>query len=468
MDVRVAAIVLGFAVAALPAQARQAKVHNKVHKPATSAAHKTEPKPAPKPAVKKQAAKKPAAKSTVPAPIAKVYAAMPEAERLAIQSELAWAGDYAGPPGGDFDQHMIEAVKAFQKRNGGKETGILDEHERALLDAAARPAADSVGWQLIDDPATGAQFGLPQKLVAPAGASGLGKLWSSGHGQIQIETLRLREAGLPALFEEEKTTPRGRTVESSVLRPDSFIVTGTQGLKRFVVRAESSGSEVRGITILYDQATEGIMGPAAIAISNTFQGFPDLHAVPQPGQKRTVEYGTAIVADARGDLIAPGELTAGCEVITVADFGHAERVAVDSGGDLALIRLYGAQNLVPAPPGGESIKSEALTLVGIADPAAQQGSGAVSTVSARLNGSAIEPAPKLGFSGAAAIDAQGQFAGMVDLKSVAGTATAPPSLRAVLLPADAVRALLTSHGIALGTGRGTIEQSVVRIICVRK
>ncbi len=38
--------------------------------------------------------------------------------------------------------------------------------------------------------------------------------------------------------------------------------------------------------------------------------------------------------------------------------------------DLALVRLYGARNLVPAMLGGEGTQTGELTLVGVADPLA--------------------------------------------------------------------------------------------------
>ena len=457
MDLRVAAIVVGLLAASLPAMARDAKVHKPIAPAAHKAAH-----PA---AVKKPAAKKPAAA------VANTYAAMPEAQRLAIQSDLAWVGDYQGAAGGDFDERVIDAVKVFQKSNGGKETGILSEQERTLLAAAAKAPQEAVGWRLIDDAATGARIGLPEKLVPQTSAWRTGSRWMSGHGQIQIETFRLREAALPALFDEEKKTPPQRRVESSVLKPDSFIISGTQGLKKFLVRAEASGGEVRGITILYDQATEGIMAPVAVAMANAFQGFPDPNAGPPPGQKRSVEYGTAIVVDRSGDLIALGQVTDECAAITVPGLGHAERLAADKTNDLALIRLYGARNLVPATLAGESGKADNVTLVGIADPLAQGGGDAVTKAAARLTAQGVEPAPKLGFSGAAAIDAQGRFAGIVDLKSLVvadiGPATQGPQ-KATLVPADAVRAFLAAHGITPASGYSAIDQSVVRVICVRK
>jgi len=395
------------------------------------------------------------------------YASVPQAERLAVQADLAWLGHYEGAPGGDYDQRTVDAIKAFQKIIGSRETGVLSEQDRARLTAAAHGPQEADGWQIVDDAATGARLGVPTKLVSPAGVSRTGSRWASGHDVIRIETFRLSEASLPALFEEEKKTTRQRHADSSVLKPDSFVISGTQGLKNFIVRAEANGGEVRGITILYDQATAGIMMPVAIAMGDSFVGFPDPKSRPQPGRKRAVEYGTAIVADRDGDLVASARVTAECVSLTVPGFGHAARVAEDTASDLALIRLYGARNLVPAPMGGPSQGSD-LIVVGVADPLAQEGGGTVTSVSAHLNGQIVEPSPKLGFSGAGAVDKQGHFAGMVELNSPVVAGTGPAAVQASLVPAEAIRTFLSAHGIEPAAGNGTIDQSVVRVICVRK
>lgn len=462
MKARITALIVCLALASAPALAREAKVH----KPAAQAGQNTTPKVAHKTA-RKPAEKKPAGKMA-PAATAKAYAAMPADERLAIQANLAWTGYYEGPPGGDFDdERIIDAVKLFQKANKDKETGILSDEERIHLAAAAEPAQRAVGWRWIDDPATGARFGLPEKLVSPLGASRTGSRWNSGHSQIEIDAFRLSEASLPALFDAEKKTPRGRRVESSTLKADQFVISGTQGLKNFAIRAETSGTEVRGIAVLYDQATTGIMAPVAIAVANSFHGFPDPNAAVPPGQERAVEYSTAIVVDQSGDLIAARQGTADCVAITVPGFGHAAPIADDKINDLTLLRLYGARNLVPAALADRS-QGDDLTLVGIADPAAQQGSGAVTKAAAHLDGQRIEPTPMFGFSGAAAIDARGRFAGMVEVKSLADTGTGLVTRQATLVPADVVRAFLTAHGITPALGHDAIDQSVLRLICVRK
>ena len=268
------------------------------------------------------------------------------------------------------------------------------------------------------------------------------------------------------MFDAEKKVRR-RIVEHSTLTPDSFVMSGMQGLKRFIVRVQSSGSELRGITILFDQATEGVMAPIAATMANTYQGFPDPSAAPPPGLRRSVEYGTAIVVSGQGHLITSAQITDGCQAITIPGFGHAERIAADKANDIALLRVYGAQNLLPVALAGDSGAGDDLTLVGIADPLAQAGGGAVTRAPAHRSAQGLDPAPKLGFSGAAAVDAQGRFAGMVDLQSTA-VAGAGAVNQAALIPPETLRAFLQAQNIAPASGRTPIDQSVVRVICVRK
>jgi len=456
---RVAAIIVGLAVAGLPVLASAVPAHAKTHKPAANRAE-----------AKSHAGKgKHAATGPAPAAAMAAYAAMPEAERLAIQANLAWVDAYEGGAGGDFDDKTIAAVRTFQSRNSGKATGILTAPERDLLATAAKSREDNVGWRVIEDTATGARLGVPEKLAPHAGTSRLGSRFSSAQGQIRIETFRLAEGSLPALFEEEKKTSK-REVHGSTLKPQSFIISGVQGLKDFVVRAEASGTELRGVTVLYDQATEGIMGPVAVAIADTFAGFPDLNAAP-PGIKRMVDYATAIVVGATGDLIAPAAATDTCQSITVPGLGNAERVAADATAGMALLRLYGVRDLTAVPLAGAAARDGDVTLLGIPDPIAQAGGAAVTKVTARLTAQTIEPAPAPGYAGAAVMDAQGRFLGMLGIKPQAVAGNAPAGRQANLISTDSVREWLSAHGVkpaAAADRAAAIEPSVLRVICVRR
>jgi hypothetical protein len=375
-------------------------------------------------------------------------------------------------PGVALDAAAKTAAKAVEKTAPKKPAVAAkpasDDPDSAVesIGPPSQGALEAAGWRIIDDLVTGARLGLPSALVPKAAPARMGSRWTSKQGQIDIETFRLHEGALAALFDDEKKVRR-RTVEHSTLTPDSFVMSGMQGLKRFIVRAQSSGSELRGITILFDQATEGVMAPIAAAMANSYQGFPDPNAAPPPGLRRNVEYGTAIVVSGQGHLITSAQIADGCQAITIPGFGHAERIAADKTNDVALLRVYGAQDLLPAALAGDSGTGDDLTLVGIADPLAQAGGGAATRALAHRNAQGLDPAPKLGFSGAAAVDAQGRFAGMVDLQSTV-VAGAGAVSQATLIPVETLRAFLQAQNIVPADGHTPIDQSVVRVICVRK
>jgi peptidoglycan hydrolase-like protein with peptidoglycan-binding domain len=360
------------------------------------------------------------------------YGSMPLAERVGIQLDLAWTGFFNGLINGEFNDRSVAAVKAYQKDFRFKETGVLAPAERAQLAAMSKAKQEQVDWRMVDDKATGAQVGLPTRQVPNVSKSQSGTRWSSAQGQIQVETFRLREPGmtLATLFEQQKKEPPNRQLEVNLLRNDFFILSGMQGLKKFYVRAEIRDLEVRGLTILYDQATDGIMDPVTVVMSSAFAPFPGtgLTALMGPAPRRKVEYGTGIVVTAAGHILTDRQLTDGCNVVQVSGHGDADPVASDEAAGVALLRVYGAANLAPAPLVHEGAKGPDLTLVGIADPQSQAGARAVTTAAAKLNGDDIQPPPQLGFAGAAALDAQGRLFGMVTLKSpvVAGNGTTVP------------------------------------------
>ena len=76
-------------------------------------------------------------------------------------------------------------------------------------------------------------------------------------------------------------------------------MSGMQGLKRFIVRVQSSGGELRGVTILLRSGHRRRHGAGRRGDGQYFQGFPDPNAAPPPGLRRNVEYGTAIVVSGR-------------------------------------------------------------------------------------------------------------------------------------------------------------------------
>jgi peptidoglycan hydrolase-like protein with peptidoglycan-binding domain len=402
--------------------------------------------------------------------------AMAPAERLAIQSDLAWVGQYNGAITGEVSERMVAAIKEFQKSRGAKETGVLNPQERDALAEIGKRRRDNAGWKIVTDAATGARIGIPTKLTPQQSGDANGAKWTSPTGTIQVLFSRRKEANSTTakLAEREKKEPAGRSIDYTVVKPDFFVLSGTQGLKKFYLRGQYKGEEVRTLTILYDQATEGTVEPVVIAMSSAFNPFPLSAQIQDAATRKTVEYGTGIVVSNDGAIITDRRITDDCLSITIAGLGNAERIAEDKDHDLALVRIYGARGLQPLDVTGRAGKS-AVDLTGIADPQNQGGGTAVSSVKSSVlpsggNDLALSPAPAIGFSGAAAVDADGKFAGMALLKPVvvAGPPNAAPASQATLVPGDSVREFLKAHRVNSAGGSSDAKASVIRVICVRK
>jgi peptidoglycan hydrolase-like protein with peptidoglycan-binding domain len=403
--------------------------------------------------------------------------AMAQAERLALQSDLAWVGEYNGAISGDVSERMVAAIKDYQKVKGGRPTGVLNPQERSVLAETAHRRQENVGWKLVSDAGTGARLGIPTKLVPQQTSDANGTKWSSPTGTVQVLLTRRKEANptTAKLAEEEKKDPPGRVVDYTVVKPDFFVLSGLQGLKKFYLRGTFRGDEVRILTILYDQATENTVEPVVIAMSSAFNPFPTGAGGPPP--RRTVDYGTGVVVTGDGAILADREVTDGCLAITIGGLGHADHLADDKDHNLALLHVYGARGLKAFSLAAGAAKSS-VEITGIADPQNQGGGSAATSVKAQVaqvgaeGDLALSPPPGLGFSGAPALDGDGKFAGLALLKPVvvatAVAANAPPAAQAVLVQPDAVDAFLKANGVSADGTSTDAKASVVRVICVRK
>jgi peptidoglycan hydrolase-like protein with peptidoglycan-binding domain len=402
--------------------------------------------------------------------------AMAQGERLALQSDLAWVGEYNGAITGDVSERMVAAIKEYQKNKGGKQTGVLNPQERAVLADTARRRQENVGWRIVTDPGTGARLGIPTKLVPQMTSDANGAKWTSPTGTTQVLLARRKEAGptTAKLADREKKEP-GRTIDYTVVKPDFFVLSGLQGLKKFYLRGTFKGDEVRIMTILYDQAVENTVEPVVIAMSSAFNPFPTGAQGPAP--RKTVEYSTGLIVTDDGAAVADREATDGCLSLSIQGLGSADLVKDDKDHGLSLLRVYGASGLKPLNLADGTAKSN-VTLVGIADPQNQGGGAAVSNVKAQTTAVgtsgdlALTPAPALGFSGAPALDDSGKFAGIAVLKPVvvatAATMNAAPAAQSALVGGDAVREFLKANDVTANGTSSDAKAAVVRVICVRK
>jgi hypothetical protein len=317
---------------------------------------------------------------------------------------------------------------------------------------------------------TGARIGLPLKLLPNTSSDANGSKWWSPTSTIQISLDRRKQAGATtANAADTEKKSNARQLEYSAVKPDFFVLSGLQGLKKFYVRGETRNDEVRVLTILYDQALEGTMVPVTVAMSSAFVPFPSSGLRPTIA-RNMVEYSTGIVVSTEGIILADRQAVDGCDSVIVSGHDNAGKIAQDETSDLALLRVYGVSGLQPLPITDAAAKSSVI-VTGISDPQSQNGGDAVTSLNATAGAggaaTVLAPAPPLGFSGAALTDSDGKFAGMARLRPVAVAGPAA-GMSGSFVPANIVRDFLRANKVTLATGAANPKFSVVRLICVRE
>jgi hypothetical protein len=263
------------------------------------------------------------------------------------------------------------------------------------------------------------------------------------------------------------------------VKPDFLVLSGTQGTgasaKNFYMRGQLRGDEVRLLTIHYDDASKATMEPVVIAMSSAFNPFPTGAQAVGPPPRKAVEYASGIVINSKGFIVTDRQSVEGCKSIVISGHGNADKVAEDKTHDLALLRIYGTRDLAALALGSGAAASN-VTLTGIADPQAQGGGAAVTSTHAAVTptgtsgASMLTPVPGIGFSGAAAFDSSGRFAGIAQLRPIqlAGPMAGTAAPQALLAPADLVRDFLKSNNVATDGSAKDAKAAMVRVICVRK
>ena len=202
--------------------------------------------------------------------------AMAQAERLALQSDLAWVGQYNGAITGDVSERMVNAIKEFQKSRGGKQTGVLNPQERGVLADTAQAKAGKCRLEDRHRSRHRRAARHPDQTGAAAGQRRQRHQMdlADRHDPDSAGAAQGSQSRPPQSSPSGRRRSRGRKIDYTVVKPDFFVLSGLQGLKKFYLRGTFKGDEVRILTILYDQATENTVEPVVIAMSSAFNAFP--------------------------------------------------------------------------------------------------------------------------------------------------------------------------------------------------
>jgi hypothetical protein len=355
------------------------------------------------------------------------FMALPQATRKAAQDALIWLGFYNGSSDGEFGKRTRDSIAAWQLSQKAAGDGVLSTAQLPALMSGADKARAAVGFQVVEDPKSGARIGAPAKLVGKQGGA-------------KLDFASSADPDLAALYMRLSAETPTRKVVYKAMKPGLFfVVSGQDGSAKFYSRFErneSASPPIRGFTFTYPAARAGQLDRVAIAVANSFDAFPAPALTAEPANATTLQSGknaplpaAAPAPSATALVIAPSEaLTAlkpdDCPNANVA--GRPVRFArTDAATGLAILAGdFGAKGERP------SLGALSPDLVALSST-----SDGVTANAVVLTGDSARPvviAPlERSASGGPMFDRQGSLAGLVapiadEPKRVAGAALAAP------------------------------------------
>ncbi|WP_224002822.1 serine protease [Aureimonas sp. SA4125] len=426
--------------------------------------------------------------------------------RRGMQIRLGWTGDYAGPFTGSIDAGGLRAIRYFQARHGLEASGVIDEQLLKRLVSESDSAQAAAGYQMVEDRTTGMRLGLPLALVRDGGPTEVGRVWRSPDRAIEIEAVRMDEAGgsLSALYDVLKRPGGERSITTAELSDESFLITGHDGGRHYSLRFVGRGADLRGIAISFDDRAAASMTPYTVVALQLFDPFDEagyghlvagvdevpmteaaghasgefgrdpfaaLFDITAPSSAGTDaprdgdmdSSGSGFVVSRDGWVLTNAHVAGSCAQVLVGHYGPADAVILDKENDLALLHID-AQLGSPLPIAagmprlGEDVLALGFPLRSILADSLNVTRGNVSSLLGLANDSRylqISAAVQPGNSGGPLVDLSGRVVGVVTAKLDAvaiadATGDIPQSINFAIRP-DAVTGFLAANGVSFAS-----------------
>jgi Putative peptidoglycan binding domain len=424
----------------------------------------------------------------------KIFEALPEAERRAIQLDLTFATTFSGAASGTFGALTFAALQRFERDNGLEADAILTPPERKQLAAKADEARKAVKFDVLSDARSGVRIGVPLALLPRASPTPQGgSRWQSADGKATLDTLTYGASSesLQQLYDRAIAPAPNRTITYKFSRPEMFVVTGETPMGKFYRRVSVGvDGALRGFALGYDKAIAPQYDRMAVAMANTFEPFPATTGASAPAGPRPVVAAAPSPAPAPATAPAPpverlltGVAVAPTILLTSTSAVRACRsltavgarrlpgrvMATDEAAGLALVMV---ENLAASPvPAGTAVVG---ALTGLSASWSGRTPALVFTELEAGDGARVSGALQVGGAGAGVFNAEGALVGVVSddpaaRRQVAGVvplaryAFAGPQAISAFLAAQKIPAV-TAASLA-GPAIAARRASVVPLVC---
>lgn len=409
-------------------------------------------------------------------------AALPLADKQALQDALKWSGFYSGTTDGNIGPATRISMAAWQTAKALEPTGILTSRQRETLLGKYRADRAEFGFETVTEAASGIEITLPMALIgfdryepplvhyAPKANSGLKVLLISEPGG------KASLSGLYDVLQSLEIVPRDG---ERALADDNFTIHGSNATIETLAFAKTDGNNVKGYLLSWNLTDADRMTRILPAVQASFRSLGD--KVLDPGlvplaaaAKRGLLAGlemrkpkfsrSGFFVDGAGTVLTTLQAVTGCGHITLERRIDATVSFTDPGSGVAV--LTPAKPLAPkaiaafaagsVPPGAkvsvagysyeDRLPAPVLTLGTIEDSTGLNGEAGLTRL-------AITTLP--GDVGGPVIGDNGAVLGM--LLPPATTGRQLPEGVAFAASASALTMLLTGHGLTLAASTATSQ-----------
>lgn len=209
---------------------------------------------------------------------------LPLAERVQIQEDLIWTGDYNGMAKGVFGSMTYRALASFQKKSSATPNGILNQLTRSRLTKEALKNSSALSFKVVKDSKINALIGLPLSIIKKEAANSLGGTrWQSEDERLTINTrhFELNDQDFKTYYEKQlETNSPERKITYKFYRDDLLVIMGETKAGKFYIRMVSDGINAKGFNIAFEKSQTALYDRVVIAMANSFDPlFPSTEDV---------------------------------------------------------------------------------------------------------------------------------------------------------------------------------------------
>jgi serine protease Do len=193
-------------------------------------------------------------------------------ERIDIQYQLMWAGNYNSILDGDIGEKTINGIKDFQVSLGLAPNGLVDAYLLNELRRAAERARVTSRYTMTFDSQSGTEIGIPVEFVGNGVSTSRGTRWRhQDKEKLEIETIRIAEFGrtLEDILLDLKKK-HGGAIKYIASKPNFIVVSGERNSKKFYVRFHEMSGDIRGFSVSYNADYSSTVDRIVVAMANSF------------------------------------------------------------------------------------------------------------------------------------------------------------------------------------------------------